>query len=161
MAAGHPQYGGTNGVPALDFGQEGGALQLAGQAHATVRSHVDERVDVRIVDLPELHATYEQVMGTQGETLVLDVTLRALTAAVLDTIERNIEAYRHGLLRNADGANVTALERLKATQLTNSGNTRAWKAARLRDFQRIGPRRRGTGQWPVLQQARIVFQAMR
>lgn len=161
MANGHPKYGGTNGVPALDFGQVGGVLHLAGSAYAAVQTTVQGDEALRTTtNLPEIHATYEQVHGYSGTTIVVEGTLRAkgIPGASLDEIEAQISSYRTGQVRNPDGTVVAATERLAPTELTHGLGAPKWPRARLVRFERLGPRQTVTsGTWTELQRVRLTF----
>lgn len=164
MALGNPKYGGTNGVPELDLGQPGGALHTAGSAHATLQTIVDgDEAMVTTTHLPELHATYEQVHGYSGTSVVWEGVLRAKATpgASLDEIEANINSYRTGQLRAASGTVTAATERLAPTRLTDGYGARTWETARLVRFTRIGPRQKVTGgTWTELQRVRIEFRVL-
>jgi len=115
MANGHPKFGATNGVDALDIGQLGGTRAAAGQALWVGR--VDEHpadVAYALHSLPGQNAVYKSVQGFTGQRVIWRGTIKTDTRARLRTILGELDAYRHGGLETPDPA------QLKATQLTSS-----------------------------------------
>jgi len=115
LADGHPKFGGTNDVDALDIGQNGGTRAGAGQALWVGR--VDEEpadVAQAMHAIPGQNAVYRGVQGITGKRVVWRGLIKTDTRARLRTIYEELDAYRHGGLTTPDP------KQLGATQLTSS-----------------------------------------
>lgn len=160
MANGHPKFGGTNGVPVLDIGQVGGTRYGAGNARATI-SIMQEPEQVRTTqhELGEQNVVYTDVLGFAGSRVTWNVTLRAKDNATYLAIVRELNAYKHGSVRDAQTGSMGAPDpsRIKETQLTDYDGTILSPKARLKDWH---PRRRRSkaSDWGVVQKIDLVFE---
>jgi len=104
VASGHPKFGATNGVPALDIGQEGGTRAGAGAALATIRvlTGPDEHAVVEH-HLPQSNVNFRDVLGYTGRTITWDCTLRFNTQATWQTVISELNRYLHGASRDGTG----------------------------------------------------------
>ena len=76
MANGHPKFGGSNGVPALDIGQPGGTRAGAGDARATIQVEVAPERDRRTEHTyAQENLVHEDRMGFAGGEIVWEVNL--------------------------------------------------------------------------------------
>ncbi|KPL10731.1 hypothetical protein AMJ85_05275 [candidate division BRC1 bacterium SM23_51] len=151
-------FGGEGDVPELDIGQPGGALHGAGQAHATMSIAMEpERINEEEFPLPQIDATFSQLLGFAGHVIRLHGMLRALSDTVMDNIEAAIRSYKSGHVRDRTDAITEALERAQPTTLSlRTGLTR--EQVVLLDYRPIGSRRRGPT-W-YLQEAELVFKVV-
>ncbi len=122
MAAGDPQFGGTNGVTALDIGQIGGTREAAGNATAYITELPGADTAPTVVHrFPQSGVAIADRMGLGGGLYTWRFDIVATTITILRTIRFEIEVYRHGRLRAEAGGvfGAPTPAELAPTQLTN------------------------------------------
>ena len=162
MPGGHPTIGGTNGVPVLDFGQDGGARDAAGDARFS-GSLIRGSDGLRRVPqgLPQQNVVFMSTMGFSGATHRLTGILRAKTAAVMAAIVAELDERKHGSLRNV------------ATGILGAPNPTLIRESRLTDFDgaviaarallldwRLTGRRVKTAEWAVVVRLAMEFEVL-
>lgn len=159
-----PQFGGTNGVPELDIGQEGSPRRGAGTAMAVVQ--VTERGTIaRTVEtpLPQQNVVYADALGFADKVTIWRCSIRTTTAALMGTILNEIAAYRTGQLYTA-GVGHAAFDAslLKPTRLQNNWGVVISDDAVLKDFETTSPVKRISGSgFTCIMEALITFGAMK
>lgn len=159
-----PQFGGTNGVPELDIGQEGSARRGAGTAMAVVQ--VTERgTQSRTVEtpLPQQNVVFGDELGFADKATIWRCSIRTTTAAIMGAILNEIASYRTGQLYTA-GVGHAAFDagRIKPTRLTNNWGTVISDHAVLKDYETATPVRRISGSgFTCLAEVIITFAARR
>lgn len=162
MANGHPQFGGTGGVPVLDLGQPGGTRHGASDAFATVHAipGADE-VATSKTELPQQNVTYEDVGGLRFGRWRWEVTLRTKDNATFVAIVRELNALRHGSLRDASTGVLLAPDpsKISSTRLTDHDGTILSEGAVLANW--VARRRRSrSSEWAVLTVLTVLFELL-
>jgi hypothetical protein len=137
-----PQFGGTNGVPEIDMGQDGSARQSAGTAlfRPNVLIGAD---DTRVVaqHLTQQNFAFRDNLGFTGKPVVWAGLLKVNTNATLHLIMNELNRYRHGSGRSGGLFTAPSVVYLRPTRLTDFDGTLITEAAALRDFQWRGRRK--------------------
>lgn len=159
-----PQFGGTNGVPELDIGQEGSARRGAGTAMAVVQ--VTPRGTLaRTVEtpLPQQNVVFADVLGFEDKPTIWRCSIRTTTAALMNTITNEIAAYLDGQLYTAGVGRAAFNENLvKPTRLRDNHGNVLSDDATLKNFETITPIRRISGSaFSYLMEVIITFKASR
>lgn len=143
------QFGGTNGVPEIDFGLPGGTLHGAGNARSTM-ALIEGQVmaPAQQVAMPDQNFTAVARGGFHGQVLTADGQFVLASHALMNTLLDNIEDRR---------SNASLMQ---PTRLVNNNTARTWTAVILDDFQPAGARRL-TAQSYVVLLYRILFKVVR
>lgn len=160
MASGHPKFGATNGVPALDIGQDGGTRAGALTARATIKviAGPDEHAVVEH-HLPQSNLNFRDVLGYTGRTITWECTLRFNTMATYATVVSEINRYLHGGSRDSGGLLAAPSPvHLRPTQLTDSDGA-AMGNAILAGWAPRGARLTSP-EWGVIQRATLTFRGI-
>jgi hypothetical protein len=169
--AGEPIFGGYGDVVAvLDWGQSGGTYDSAGTVKSTNKLIVGGlQIDEGKVSLPEQDEAFSEIMGLRGQPVTIEGVIRAATNTLLNTVEREIETHIYGTIRQVDGTRLrTAASMAKAqpTKLTDKFGRVVGLRVILKQYDRLGPRKKGGAQMtggsgaPSWQQFRLVFDVL-
>lgn len=160
MANGHPKFGGTNGVPALDLGQPGGTRYIANQAKFT--AHVITGPDeVATVEhkLPQQNVVFRDNLGYGGRRVLWRGWVNADNYARITTIQSELDSYRHGSLRTDGVLQAADPTRMVETQLTDADGTLIAARAVI-DTWRILGRRLATPESRAMVELEIEFRVL-
>lgn len=142
-----PQFGGTNGVPELDIGQEGSPRRGAGTAMAVVQV-TPRGTEARTVEtpLPQQNRVFGDVLGFADKPVIWRCSIRTTTAALMATILNEIAAYRTGQLYTAGvGHGAFDETRIRPTRLRDNWDNVLSDDSVLKDYETITPIRRISG----------------
>ena len=162
MAAGNPKFGGSNGVPELDIGQEGGTRATEGDAKTTINviPGPEESVEVQHA-LPQQNVVFTDRLGYRGATVTWECTIRAKTNVIFNAIVSELNQLRHGSGRDATTGLLTAPDPtlLRETRLTDYDAIVLNEKAVLSDWRPRG-RRMASSEWAVILRATLVFRLL-
>lgn len=162
MANGHPKFGGTNGVSALDIGQVGGTRQTAGNAKFTGHVYVGEdEVATVQTGLPQQQAVFQDVLGYRGTTVRWEGIIRADGEATMMAIIRELNQHKTGSLRNETTGVMQAPnpKQVRATQLTHSLGRTLSQAAVMTDWRQVGQMMKSS-EWALMMEVSITFRML-
>lgn len=162
MADGHPQFGGSNGVTALDVGQPGGARAGAGSALLTGIQVNLAAAEVNAVqhDLPQQNAAYRDVLGFAGRRVRVSGMLHCASYSIQNTIAAELDRLKHGSDRTISGG-LAAPDptQVRETRLTDVDGTVIAARAILEDWS-FTTRRHKAQTWTVVQGLDLVFRVL-
>lgn len=158
MADGNPKYGGTNGAPALDMGQEGGLRYLASTARGTF-SVVRNATEVagQLHHLPQQNVSVRDVMGFVRGRVRWDVVLRTSTTAIFDAIAAELDSYRFGAVFASGVTGTFDPTRVRETQLTDVNGEVIAERAVLADWRQV-TRRIRNDEWGAIARMQVEFE---
>ena len=114
-----PQFGGTNGVPELDLGQEESPRAAADAAYNPNVLVGEPKIGEVENPLTQQNVTVTDHLGFRGRTFRWSGMLRAKDDATLEAIESELHAAKSGQALTAGVPGPFDGTKIKATRLTN------------------------------------------